>query len=129
MGYYSKWIIGKESECRDHSYPGFEEQLLWRYEDLRERYFELLDIGAPHFGEERFSVNDYRYCPINEVKTVQDVYRALEIARDDLEEKCGILVDFEWEDHSEGEEEQDEDQIMLLEIVLLPSWFQTAMAA
>ena len=129
MGYFPKLAIGKECEHKDRSYPGFEQQLLWRYEDLCERYFELLDIDAPCFGEARFSVNDYRYCPINAFTSVQDVYRAMEIAKDDLEEKCGITVDLPTEERLNEEEERDDDQVTLLEIVLLPSWFQTAMAA
>jgi hypothetical protein len=34
MGYFSKLNLGIQENDIDRSYPSFEDQLLWRYEDL-----------------------------------------------------------------------------------------------
>ena len=57
-----------------------------------------------------------------------DVYHAMEIAKEDLEIKCDIIVR---EDGSIEikDEEEDPNQITVFEIVLLPTWLQIAVAA
>jgi hypothetical protein len=52
----------------------------------------------------------------------------MEIAKEDLAEKCNIIVR---EDGSieNKDDEEDSNQITVFEIVLLPTWFQTAVAA
>ena len=52
----------------------------------------------------------------------------MEIAKEDLEIKCDIIVR---EDGSIEikDEEEDPNQITVFEIVLLPTWLQTAVAA
>ena len=52
MGYFSELDLIAKEEYADPSYHGFEEQLLWRYEDLKDRYRELLDSGAPTSGDD-----------------------------------------------------------------------------
>ena len=47
MGYFSELDLINRENYTDRSYHGFEEQLLWRYEDLKERY-SLKDIHAWH---------------------------------------------------------------------------------
>ena len=84
-------LRNKETDI-DRSYHGFEEQLLWRYEDLKERYSRLLRANAPVHGDDYFSKNDYRYSPIDCFNTLSDVYRAMEIVKEDLEEN------FVWND-------------------------------
>ena len=129
MGYFSELDVTRKEEYVDRSYHGFEEQLLWRYEDLRDRYFTLLDSDAPCVGDDYFSADDYRYAPVEYFKTLEDVYRAMEIAKEELEIKCNIIV------HDDGSVEKSEDdqehpnQITMFEIVLLPTWFQTAVAS
>ena len=129
MGYFSKSDLTHKEKYIDQSYHGFEEQLLWRYEDLKDRYRELLDSDASVNGDDRFTRNDYRYYPISYFTTVEDVYRAMEIAREDLEEKCGIIVREDGSVEYKDEQEADPDQISIVEIVLLPTWFQTVAAA
>lgn len=129
MGYFSELDLTKKEEYIDRSYHGFEEQLLWRYEDLRDRYFTLLDYDAPCVGDDYFSADDYRYAPVEYFTTIADVYRAMEIAKEDLESKCGIIVRNDGSIEEKEDEEQDPDQITVFEIVLLPTWFQTAVAA
>ena len=129
MGYFSEFDLINRKNYIDRSYHGFEEQLLWRYEDLKERYSRLLRVNASVHGDDYFSKNDYRYSPIDCFNTLSDVYRAMEIAKEDLEEKCGIVIDDEANPKEAIDEEKDENQISLFEVVLLPSWLQTAVAA
>lgn len=128
MGYFSELDLTRKTEYVDRSYHGFEEQLLWRYEGLRERYFTLLDSGAPCVGDEYFSADDYRYAPVECFRTIADVYHAMEIAKEDLESKCNLIVR---DDGSieKAEDDEDPNQLTIFEIVLLPTWFQTAVAA
>ena len=128
MGYFSEKQIESQDKYLDRSYHGCEDQLLWRYEDLKDRYRELLESGAPMCGDDYFSKDDYRYAPIEHFTTLADVYHAMEIAKEDLEIKCDIIV---CEDGSIEikDEEEDPNQITVFEIVLLPTWLQTAVAA
>ena len=129
MGYFSELDLINRENYTDRSYHGFEEQLLWRYEDLKERYSLLSREGAPVHGDDYFSKNDYRYAPIECFNTLSDVYRAMEIAKEDLEEKCDMIIDDEGNVVECTEEEDDPNQLSLFEVVLLPTWFQTAVAA
>ena len=129
MGYFSENQIELQDKYSDQSYHGFEEQLRWRYEDLKDRYCELLDVDAPACGDDYFSKDDYRYAPIEYFTTLADVYHAMEIAKEDLEEKCNIIVREDGIIENKDNEEEDPNQITVFEIVLLPTWFQTAVAA
>ena len=129
MGYFSELDLISRENYTDRSYHGFEEQLLWRYEDLKERYSLLSREGAPINGDDYFSKNDYRYAPIECFNTLSDVCRAMEIAKEDLEEKCDMIIDDDGNVVECTEEEDDPNQISLFEVVLLPTWFQTAVAA
>ena len=128
MGYFSELDLTRKTEYGDRSYHGFEDQLLWRYEDLKYRYLELLDMDAPISGDDYFTTDDYRYASIHCFKTIRDVWRAMEIAKEDLAAKCDIIV---CEDGAieNKDNEEDPNQITMFEIVLLPTWFQTAVAA
>ena len=129
MGYFSELDLINRENYTDRSYHGLEEQLLWRYEDLKERYLLLSRECAPMHGDDYFSKNDYRYAPIECFNTLSDVYRAMEIAKEDLEEKCDMIIDDEGNVVECAEEEDDPNQISLFEVVLLPTWFGTAVAA
>ncbi|MBR4872583.1 MAG: hypothetical protein IKV00_01975 [Clostridia bacterium] len=123
MGYFSELdYLQKNREYL--SYHGFEDQLLYRYENLKILYWELLDEGAPACGDDRFTTDDYRYAPLAFFTTLTDVYRAMEIAKEDLALKCGIMVA-----EDQPEEEPNPDQLSLFEFVLLPALWQTAVAA
>ena len=129
MGYFSELDLTRKTEYVDRSYHGFEEQLLWRYEDLKNRYQALLNSGAPTSGDNYFSKDDYRYAPVDYFTTLSDVYRAMEIAQEDLETKCDITVREDGSIAKKDDDEEDPNQITMFEIVLLPTWFQTAVAA
>ena len=127
--YFSELDLTNQENYIDRSYHGFEEQLLWRYEDLKERYSLLSREGAPIYGDDYFSKNDYKYAPIECFNTLSDVCRAMEIAKKDLEEKCDMIIDDDDNVVECTEEEDDPNQISLFEVVLLPTRFQTAVAA
>ena len=129
MGCFSEFDLINRENYIDRSYHGFEEQLLWRYEDLKERYSRLLRVNAPVHGDDYFNKNDYRYSPIDCFNTLSDVYRAMEIAKEDLEAKCDMIIDDDGNVVECTEEEDDPNQVSLFEVVLLPTWFQTAVAA
>ena len=129
MGYFSELDLINRENYTDRSYHGFEEQLLWRYEDLKERYSLLSRECALMHGDDYFSKNDYRYAPIECFNTLSDVYRAMEIAKEDLEEKCDMIIDDDGNVVECTEEEDDPNQLSLFEVVLLPTWFGTAVAA
>jgi hypothetical protein len=129
VGYFSELDLIAKEEYSDQSYHGFEEQLLWRYEDLKDRYQALLNIDAPACGDDYFSKDDYRYAPIEYFTTLADVYHAMEIAKEDFEEKCNIIVREDGSIAKKDDDEEDPNKITMFEIVLLPTWFQTAVAA
>ena len=129
MGYFSENQIELQDKYSDQSYHGFEEQLLWRYEDLKDRYQALLNIDAPICGEDYFVRDDYQYYPIKYFETLADVYCALEIAEEDLAEKCDIIVREDGSIAKKDDDEEDPNQITMFEIVLLSTRFQTAVAA
>ena len=129
MGYFSELDLKTKEEYVDRSYHGFEEQLLWRYEDLLEKCKEFGSSNLPVTGDDYFSKDDYRYAPIECFTTLKDILRALEIAKEDLENKCGIVVRDDGNIENVGDDDEDSDQINIFEIVLLPTWFQTAVAA
>ena len=129
MGYFSENQIELQDKHSGQSYHGFEDQLLWRYEDLKDRYWELLDIDAPASSDNYFTTDDYRYALIHYFKTIRDVWRAMEIAKEDLAAKCNIIVHEDGTIENKDNEEEDSNQITVFEIVLLPIWFQTAVAA
>ncbi len=130
MGYFSKLNLTLQEQGEDRSYPSFECQLLWRLEDLKDRYAELIAKGAPYHGDDYYTADDYRYAPPSCFRTVADAWRAIELVKEDLAIKCDIFVR---EDGSIEEiqdvDEPDPNQLSVLEIVYLPSWFHTAMAA
>lgn len=131
MGYFSKLTVFEQEKCRDSSYHGVEDQLQWRLEELKARYRSLWRTGAPWSKEDHFSQQDYRYAPIQSFKALFDVSSAIEVAEEELKERYGLVVDEDGTVRYIGDEEseQDEEQVSIVEIVYLPSWFQTLAAA
>ena len=129
MGYFSELDLINRENYTDRSYHGFEEQLLWRYEDLKERYSLLSQSGAAIYGDDCFSKREYLYASAECFNTLSDVHRAIEITRNELEEKYGIIIDDDQATENLTKEDEVPNQISLFEIVLLPTWFGTAVAA
>ena len=92
MGYFSEQSILEEYELEDHSYPSFDSQLLWRLDDLNDRYSELIEQNAPCYGEDHYTNDDYRYAPVECFETLADVARAIEIAKANLECECLVAI-------------------------------------
>ena len=120
MGYYSELDFLNKESYEDQSYPSFDTQLMWRYEDLMDRYHELLEADAPLTGDDYYSKDDYRYAPIEYFQTITHVWRALEIVKEDLETKCNIIVNEDGSFEKKGEEESDPNQITIYELTLSP---------
>jgi hypothetical protein len=53
----------------------------------------------------------------------------MEMAKEDLAEKCDIIVREDGAIENKDNEEEDPNQITMFETVLLPTWIQTAVAA
>ena len=129
MGYFSELDLTNRVNNIDRSYHGFEEQLFWRYDDLKERRSLLSESGAAIYGDDCFSIREYLYASAECFNTLSDVHRAIEITRNELEEKYGIIIDDDQAAENLAKEDEVANQISLFEIVLLPTWFQTAVAA
>ena len=93
MGYFSELSIIEETQFEDHSYPSFDSQILWRLDDLNDRYDVLVESHAPYCGEDHYTNDDYRYAPVECFETLADVARAIEIAKADLECECLVAID------------------------------------
>ena len=122
MGYFSKLDLQMKEEYIDKSYYSFDDQLLQRYKDLKERYSELLNSNAPYVGENYYSYNDYHYAPVNSFKTIAEVCRALEVTAENLKKKCDITVyPYSYEEQNNIISENEDIQ---LEITFIPMIFQ-----
>ena len=117
-----------KEEALDLSTPSFEEQMLWRYKDLQERYKALQRVGAPVGGEGCLSRSDYRYAPLSCLCTLADVSKAITVVQEELESKCGLIVDEAGNLRDKGER-PDPDQITVFEIVYLPALLSASIAA
>ena len=122
MGYFSELDITLQEE----NYYEFKDLLIDRYEELKNRYFEMLDNDAPCSGENFYSKSEYLYSPIQHFDTIRDIYNAMEIIKEELNSRYDIEIDEKFSE--EKNEESDSEQLTMFEIVLLPTWFQTAAA-
>ena len=95
MGYFSEQSILEEYELEDYSYPSFDSQLLWRLEDLNDRYTELVDLEAPCYGEDHYTNDDYRYAPVECFETLADIARAIDVVKAALKCNCDVMIDDE----------------------------------
>ena len=128
MGYFSDLNLKIKDDCTDLSYFGLSDQLLWRYNELNERYHELLDANTPYYTDEYFSTDDYRYASVKYFTSANDVYKAMKIAKQDLASKYGITVNDE-ETNDTYCDERDPNQIAIVEFILLAPWLHPLAAA
>lgn len=92
MGYYSNLANDRECHPYDTSYTSPEQQLLWRLDDLYDRLDELPFIKRRDYDGATFSLDDYRYAPVECFETYLDVQAAILIVVYDLQNKYGIVV-------------------------------------
>ncbi len=98
-------------EKDDLSYPAPEMQLQWRLEDLQMRIEELCKTGAHYTDGSHFSDKDICYVLPEELYSIWDVERAIELAEHDLQVKYGTSLCKEFEraadlDNSASEEQE-----------------------
>lgn len=131
MGYFSKWNEQEQHAYRDQSYHGSEEQLIWRQEELMARYNDLVRAGAPRTGDDLFTTDDYRYAPARYFKTISGIQKAIEIAEERWEDLFPPAESKNNPDNdsNNSDNEENEDDSSVIEIVYLPSWFESFAAA
>ncbi len=132
MGYFSDLDLNKRENQESLGYQSLKDQLVDRYEALRDRIAEPFNQYAFSMDNDDlyFSRSDYRYAPIECFKSAYDVERALDIVIEDLEEKCGVVVrDDGTLGDSDDEYETDPNQISIFEIVCLSPLLGGAVAA
>lgn len=77
----------------DHSFPTPEMELIWRLEGLIERRNELNEKGVGCQAELKPLPEEVRYILPEHLYSIWDVERAIEYAKEDLEEQNGVIVD------------------------------------
>lgn len=110
MGYYTNLAAEFLNEDSDYSYPSPERELFWRMDDLESRLEELRSKNGCY--ESHITVpDDIRYALPEHLGTISEVKRAIEFARNDLRDKCGInlemyidQMDSEYEKNNPDEE-------------------------
>lgn len=93
MGYFSNLAAEYVPYDHDHSYTPPEKQLLWRLEELEDRYHELLTQKTGNRDEGvSFSEDNLRYVLPEHFLSASDVRKAIDLAISDLKERYGIQV-------------------------------------
>ena len=119
MGYFSEQSIMEEEKIEDRSYSSFISQLLWRLDDLKNRYAELVELNAHCYGEDRYTDDDYRYAPANCFKTLFDVAFAIEIVKTYLNCECGIII----EEQNDNFENKNDSVIEIEQLNLFDEYY------
>lgn len=93
MGYFSSLAAQYAPYDHDHSDTPPEMQLLWRLEELEDRYQKLTNRKTGRRDEgEFFSEDQLRYVLPNHFFSAANVRRAIDLAILDLKECYGIFV-------------------------------------
>ena len=122
MGYFSNIAI--DMSDNDHSYPYPERQLMWRFDDLKDRLEELILKGSAYRSGRLYTEDEIRYVLPEHLMDIRSVEHAIESAKADLLEKCGINVCQEIEEKT-GNEDLTEP-IYDCEQITLIDWIVTA---
>ena len=115
MGYFSELDTRMKEERVGVGYGTHSEQLVCRYEDLKERCDELMCENAPNSTDTYFSKSDLLYAPIDCFDSISSVLCAMEAVKLHLEERYGITVGDEYSKLDEVYD--DPNQISIYEIV------------
>ena len=89
MGYFSEYALVSEEE---RGYPSPLSQLLWRLDDLQDRYEALMWESAPYSNGVRLSTADLRFALPEDLDTLGQVEDAIRLAQEDLYADYGIDV-------------------------------------
>ena len=122
MGYFS--MLQLELDEEDNSYPSPEQQLFWRLEDLKNRLQVLNKKGASYRSGYYLLDDDVKYALPEDLHCVYYVERAIELAKRDLKNNYGIIID-EDEEQIDNEEEtaqyqevyEDPNQITIFDFI------------
>ena len=130
MGYFSNLAAQYVPDDHDHSYTPPEKQLLWRLEDLEERLHELTTQRTGKRDEGVcFSESNLRYVLPGQFLSVSDVQKAIELAVNDLAERCGIYVRGKPVEEVPEMDEITGMQISFLDVLSMQSLYRQPMAA
>ena len=91
MEYFAKFAA-PYGEQEDRSYPSPDYQLLWRLDDLQDRYDALSRDGAPYRNGVCLSRDELRFALPTDLETVGEVEAAIRLAQEDLYTDYGIDV-------------------------------------
>lgn len=89
MNYYDAYLPYIIDDHYDWSYPEPEIQLLWRLDDLHDRLEELTAMDAPYRKGYIHSEDAISYSLPAHLSTIEEVERAIELAKDELVNKYG----------------------------------------
>lgn len=95
MGCFSSLAIDYEETYEDDSWYSPERQLSWRLEDLKGRYEELTENGAPYRNENEglcLTADDVRYAIASYFECIADVERAIDLTVSDLQSKYNVHI-------------------------------------
>ena len=119
MGYFSNLAVQIPYD-HDHSYTPPEKQLLWRLEELEDRYHELTTQKTGRRDEGVcFSEDNLRYVLPEHFLAVSDVRKAMDLAISDLAERYGIYIGDAPEQEDSVVDEISGMQISFLDVLSL----------
>lgn len=91
MSYFSREATNKCYED-DFSYPSPKVQLLWRLEELKTRYEELVDEDYAYKNPLILMEDDLRYALPEHLHSIRHIKAAIELAEFDLRDKYGVSL-------------------------------------
>ena len=129
MGYFSDLNLEVREGSKMDTRSSFEDQMLYRYEDLKDRYLDMQSGAYSYAGDNLYCREDYLYSPIECFDTLYDVARAMEIVREELEKRgCAVSLDDKFEDERVNCE-RDPDQLTIFEMIFIPTEVYAAAVA
>ena len=130
MGYFSNLAAQYVPNDHDHSYTPPEKQLLWRLEELEDRYHELINRKTGKRDEGAcFSKDNLRHVLPEHFLSASDVRKAIDLAVSDLKERYGIQVREETTQEDPTVDEITGMQISFLDILSACSPYNSLSAA
>ena len=122
MGYFSNLAAEYVPYDHDYSYTPPKKQLLWRLEELEDRYHELITQKTGNRDDGVcFSENNLRYVLPEHFLSASDVRKAIDLATSDLKERYGICVGDTPEQEEPVMDEITGMQISFLDMLALQS--------
>ncbi len=115
MGRFYRLAQELANQITDRSCVPFEMQLLWRLDDLYQKRELLINAGAAYKEYYCFTDSDIRYTLVEHLCSIESVDRAINLAIEDLKNKCGIII-FEEDDSPEQEFVNCENQLSLFDL-------------